>query len=80
MSYPTPYDRETRLEPTTWRPDPTDHDSYGKVDFDDNEGKTVLTVYVAVDGDGSRTLHVTNHELEHLSIDMPGYDVSVNPE
>lgn len=51
----TPYDTGARLEPKPWVKDgdtgneyirPAIPDDYGKVDFDDDEGATVLTVYV----------------------------------
>ncbi|MGW9114500.1 hypothetical protein [Microbacterium sp. NPDC055683] len=52
----TPYDTGDRLEPKVWvhegitSPDglarPAEDDDYGRVDFDDDEGGTVLTVYV----------------------------------
>ena len=40
----TPYDRGTRLEPQLW-PLGDDPDSYGRVDFDNDESATVLTAY-----------------------------------
>lgn len=52
----TPYDTGYRLEPKVWvrdgitSPDGlarlAEDDDYGRVDFDDDEGGTVLTVYV----------------------------------
>ena len=47
----TPYDRGTRLEPQL-RPLGDDPDSYGRVDFDNDESATVLTAYVEREGDG----------------------------
>ena len=47
----TPYDRGTRLEPQLW-PLGNDPDSYGRVDFDDEESRTILTAYVEREGDG----------------------------
>lgn len=43
----TPYDTGEMLKPTTWGSESlTDHlDRYGKVDFDDEEGFTALTVF-----------------------------------
>lgn len=51
----TPYDRGTRLEPRIWvkngttgteMPRPALDDDYGRVDFDNDEGATDLTLYV----------------------------------
>ncbi|MEA5456724.1 hypothetical protein SPF06_18530 [Sinomonas sp. JGH33] len=66
----TPYDRGDRLEPHPWVRGPIAHpttglprvvnsDDYGRVDFDDDEGATVLTAYVERSGDGY-TLHLEN--------------------
>jgi hypothetical protein len=59
---PTQYDALGRLKPRPWPVGPKD--SYGKVDFDDGEGKTVLTLYIQrapEEGEGF-VLHV-----EHLA-------------
>lgn len=48
----TPYDTGERLEPKAWHVQPRNPPSeeeaerYGRVDFDDDEGRTVLTAYV----------------------------------
>lgn len=65
----TPYDDGTRLEPHVWvrgdvatpggLPRRTEEDDYGRVDFDDDEGRTVLTLYVERTTEGY-TLHVEN--------------------
>lgn len=52
----TPYDTGDRLEPHPWvrgevaspggLPRRVETDDFGRVDFDDDEGRTVLTLYV----------------------------------
>lgn len=48
----TPYDTGGRLEPKAWHvqprnlPSQEEAERYGRVDFDDDEGCTVLTAYV----------------------------------
>ncbi|MGY4541377.1 hypothetical protein ACVWY0_001286 [Arthrobacter sp. UYNi723] len=56
----TPYDTGDRLEPHPW-PRNTPED-YGKVDFDDEEGATALTLHVDrnKDASGGYTLHIEN--------------------
>ena len=56
MSTLTPYDTGTRAEPRPWVNDDqtagsdgsrrAEPDDYGRVDFDDDSGSTVATVYV----------------------------------
>ena len=58
----TPYDNGTRLEPHVWvrgdvatpggLPRRTEEDDYGRVDLDDDEGRTVLTLYVERTAEG----------------------------
>ena len=65
----TPYDNGTRLKPHVWvrgdvatpggLPRRTEEDDYGRVDLDDDEGRTVLTLYVERTAEGY-TLHVEN--------------------
>lgn len=62
-----PYDNGTRLEPRVWvrgdvatpggLPRRTEDGDYGRVDFDDDEGRTVLVLYVERTAEGY-TLHV----------------------
>ncbi|MDR6868332.1 hypothetical protein J2Y69_002946 [Microbacterium resistens] len=52
-----PYDTGVRLEPQLW-PVNDDPDRYGRVDFDDDEGATVLSAHVERRADGSHALHV----------------------
>ena len=65
----TPYDRGTRLEPQLW-PLGDDPDSYGRVDFDNDESATVLTAYVEREGDGY-AMHVAGM-AEPLSLVVDG--------
>ncbi len=53
----TPYDTGARLEPQLWPKG--DADTFGLVDFDDDESHTVLTVHVERRGSGY-ALHVRN--------------------
>lgn len=57
---PTQYEAIGRLRPRPWPVGPTE--SYGKVDFDDGEGKTVLTLYIQRVPEEGYILHV-----EHLA-------------
>lgn len=70
---PTPYDTGARLEPITWvrhayAVPPADW--YGRVDFDDDEGATIVTAYAERDGDGY-TLYVEN-EAERVRVEVHG--------
>ena len=57
---PTQYEAGERLKPRLWPVGPSE--SYGKVDFDEGEGKTVLTLYVQRGSEEEYVLHV-----EHLA-------------
>jgi hypothetical protein len=66
----TPYDTGARLEPKPWVKDgytgdeyirPVTPDDYGKVDFDNEEGATKLTVWAEPGEDGLVVLHVCAH-------------------
>ena len=57
---PTHDDAGWRLKPRPWPVGPSE--SYGKVDFDDGEGKTVLTLYIRRAPEEGYVLHV-----EHLA-------------
>ena len=75
----TPYDRGTRLEPQLW-PLGDDPDSYGRVDFDNDESATVLTAYVEREGDGY-AMHVAGMaEPLSLVVDGGGRVVPVDAE
>jgi hypothetical protein len=54
------YEARGRLRPRPWPIGPID--SYGKVDFDDGEGKVVLTLYIQRAPEEGYVLHV-----EHLA-------------
>ncbi|WP_457946953.1 hypothetical protein ACTAQI_15230 [Pseudarthrobacter sp. alpha12b] len=57
---PTHYEAGWRLKPRPWPVGPSE--SYGKVDFDDGEGKAVLTLYIQRTPEEGYVLHV-----EHLT-------------
>lgn len=57
---PTKYEASGRLRPRPWPVGP--HESYGKVDFDDGDGKTVLTLFIQRGPEEGYVLHV-----EHLA-------------
>lgn len=69
------YEASGRLRPRLWPLGPTD--SYGKVDFDDSEGQTVLTVYVQRGPEEGYVLSV-----EHLAapLRVAGTLLRLNPE
>jgi hypothetical protein len=53
MSKRTPYDTGKRSEPKLWtKGHIEDDDDYGKVDFEDDAGGTLATLYIEKDGDG----------------------------
>ena len=54
------YETSGRLRPRPWPVGPSE--SYGKVDFDDSEGKAILTVYVRREPEEGYVVHV-----EHLA-------------
>lgn len=54
----TPYETGQRLRPRPWPVGPLE--SYGKVDFDDGEGKAVFTLYVQRGSGDEYVLHVEN--------------------
>lgn len=60
VNEPAPYEAVGRLRPRPWPVGPTE--SYGKVDFNDAEGKAVLTLYVQREPEEGYVLHV-----EHLA-------------
>ena len=60
----TPYDTGLRAEPRVWLSrsakvsEATPTESFGKVDFEDDAGEALCTVYVERNPDGSHTVHV----------------------
>ena len=55
----SPFDTGDTAEPVIWASDKTDH--IGKVDFDDSEGASVLTVQVTKDPHGGWNLNIDLH-------------------
>lgn len=64
----TPYDTGERCEPKLWQPDrdavvaamryDDERGDIGNVDFEDDEGDTIVTVHVSRNEDGSFTVHL----------------------
>lgn len=75
----TPYDTGRRLEPQLW-PLGDDPDSYGRVDFDNEESATVLTAYVEREGDGYAMYVAGMAEPLSLVVDGGGRVVPVDAE
>lgn len=71
---PTQYEAGVRLKPRPWPVGPSE--SYGKVDFDDGEGKVVLTLYVQRGPDEGYVLYV-DHLAAPLRVD--GTLLRLNP-
>lgn len=78
MSKRTPYDTGKRSEPKPWHvqprnlPDPEELDRYGKVDFEDDAGGTLATLYIEKDDDGSWVLR--GYAWESLKLDVESND------
>lgn len=83
----TPFDTGERAEPKPWitgsnivRDRATgvgEPDEYGKVDFDDDESRTVATVHVSKDPvTGSYVVHVVPHD-DDVRVARHGYDEEV---
>lgn len=68
----TPYDTGARLEPRLWRPVPGDDDSYGRVDFENDESSTELTIYVERNEDGGYRICVDQHADVELELVTSG--------
>jgi transcriptional regulator of heat shock response len=73
----TPYDTGSRLEPKPWHvqprnllQDPAEAHRYGKVDFDDDEGATRLTVHVARNNDEAYTLYAYVQDEEAPTVQL----------
>lgn len=49
---PTPYDTGERLQPMFWPAVADKPESYGRVDFEDDESATQVSAYVEREGDG----------------------------
>lgn len=81
----TPYDRGVRAEPKIW-PHATRSDlsimapialemeenRFGRVDFDDDEGATLLNAYVQRETDGRIFLHVHLVTIDEVAVIVHG--------
>ena len=62
----TPYNTGERCEPMLWQKNHTEvlaamrdePGDIGNVDFDDDEGRTIVTVHVSRNDDGTHTVHI----------------------
>lgn len=72
----TPYDTGKRAEPKVWTSAHIEADTdYGKVDFDDDAGGTIATLYIEKDDDGTYALRgYTNEPLKADFDDQSGSD------
>jgi DNA-directed RNA polymerase subunit L len=72
----TPYDTGDRLEPKPWHvqplnlPSPEEADRYGRVDFDNDSGETVLTACIERKEGKSYTLHAYVHGIENVQMEL----------
>ncbi len=81
----TPYDTGLRAEPKVW-PTPTrislarsapiarelDEDRFGRVDFDDENGESLFTVWVERNEQGARVVHIQQLGPEPVAIRIHG--------
>ena len=73
---PTPYDTGERLEPYPWVNDhtgpaeTTPPDRFGRVDFDDEEGCTILSLYVEPIEHGHYILRVERYADTALTVEV----------
>lgn len=75
----TPYDTGERLEPRPWSTD-GDPERYGRVDFDDDEGATVLSVHVERLPSGACALHVIRVSDVDLVVHVRGeHSLTIRP-
>jgi hypothetical protein len=67
----TPYDKGTRAEPKVWEARHREDDGdYGKVDFNNEEGGTIATLYIEMSDDRSYyTLKGYTNEPLRVEID-----------
>lgn len=76
----TPYDTGERCEAKPWIPcgtkvsEVTPAEDFGKVDFEDDAGNTVLNIYVAQDQPGCYQVHVSPFGDEPLDLVVHGGD------
>lgn len=87
----TPYDTGDRLEPHPWVPGrggaapsglprQTVEDDYGRVDFEDDESRTVVSLYVGRDDEGSYALRVENLSDQALTVAGDIVSIVIGPE
>jgi hypothetical protein len=70
MTQRTPYDTGKRSEPKVWTSGHIeDDDDYGKVDFEDDAGGTLATLYIEQEADRSYTLRGYTNEPLKVEID-----------
>jgi hypothetical protein len=66
----TPYDTGKRSEPKVWtKSHIEDDDDYGKVDFENDEGGTLATLYIEKDEDGTYALRGDANEPLKVEIE-----------
>ena len=76
----TPYDTGERLEPKLWVGSTqgvgsqNDRDDWGKVDFDNDESSTELTIYVEDKG-GDLVVHIYSQGGREYTIDIDDQDL-----
>ncbi|QUE25370.1 hypothetical protein SEA_FIZZLES_76 [Microbacterium phage Fizzles] len=81
----TPYDRGVRAEPKPWATATgkelevmppielgIEEDRFGKVDFDDDEGATLATVWLERADDGRVFLHVNTLTADEVAVIVHG--------
>ena len=65
----TPYDTGVRLEPHAWIGSHLHtHDDYGKVDFENDESATEITLYIERADDGELEVHIYNHGSSEVRV------------
>lgn len=77
-SHLSPYDTGERLQPFPWVKEinidfaGSPADAYGRVDFDDDESSTVVSVVVKRDKAGDYTLYVNNNRANGVRVVVDG--------
>lgn len=71
MSNLTPFDTGARLEPKPWgRAHFNGDDDYGKVDFENDESVTDVTIHVEREEGGALVVHVYQHTDNELRVEV----------
>ncbi len=70
----TPYDNDTVYRPQPWHEVGEEH-RYGKVDFDNSDETTVLTLLVRPDAEGAPVIDVEIGEGQRLQLVVNGRTV-----